>query len=102
MFTTLDFTSSDFFNKSVMYNYEFQEDAEEDDGDSIERVLWHQTMGIAEEAAKNHISTLPAVMNVASESEPHWNDVEFYIKWKGQSYLHCEWKPFSDLQNVSV
>lgn len=99
MFTTLaneklfqhffiPFTSSEIFNKSVMYNYDFQEDAEEDDGDSVERVLWHQTMGIADEAAKNHRSTLPAVMSVASESEPLWNDVEFCIKWKGQSYLH--------------
>ncbi|KAH0466200.1 hypothetical protein IEQ34_006303 [Dendrobium chrysotoxum] len=78
-----------------------KEEAEEDDSDSIERVLWHQTKGIAEEAAKNYRSTLPAVMSVVSESEPHWNDVEFYIKWKGQSYLHCEWKPFSDLQNLT-
>ncbi|KAL0923098.1 hypothetical protein M5K25_007143 [Dendrobium thyrsiflorum] len=78
-----------------------KEEAEEDDSDSIERVLWHQTKGIAEEAAKNYRSTLPAVMSVVSESEPHWNDVEFYIKWKGQSYLHCEWKPYSDLQNLT-
>lgn len=85
----------------MIYNHDSQEDAEEDDGDSIEKVLWHQTKGIAEEAAQSYKSTLPAVMSVVSESEPHWNDVEFYIKWKGQSYLHCEWKPFSDLQNVS-
>lgn len=27
--------------------------------------------------------------------------MEFLIKWKGQSHLHCQWKPFSELQNVS-
>lgn len=34
--------------------------------------------------------------------EPEWNDMEFFIKWKGQSHLHCEWKSYSDLQNVSL
>lgn len=27
--------------------------------------------------------------------------MEFLIKWKGQSHLHCQWKSFSELQNVS-
>ncbi|KAG0487904.1 hypothetical protein HPP92_006715 [Vanilla planifolia] len=79
-----------------------KEDAEEDDGDSIERVLWHQPKGIAEEAAKDNRSTLPVVMSIVSESEPLWDDVEFYIKWKGQSYLHSEWKSLVELQNVEV
>jgi chromodomain-helicase-DNA-binding protein 1 len=26
--------------------------------------------------------------------------MEFLIKWKGQSHLHCQWKSFSELQNV--
>ncbi|KAK8958001.1 CHD3-type chromatin-remodeling factor PICKLE [Platanthera zijinensis] len=78
-----------------------KEDIEEDDGDSIERVLWHQPMGMAEEATKNYRSTLPVVMSAASESNPHWDDFEFYIKWKGQSHLHCEWKPFCELQNLT-
>ncbi|KAG0489596.1 hypothetical protein HPP92_006459 [Vanilla planifolia] len=78
-----------------------KEDAEEDDGDSIERVLWHQPKGIAEEAAKDNRSTLPVVMSIVSESEPLWDDVEFYIKWKGQSYLHSEWKSLVELQNLT-
>ncbi|KAL9143209.1 hypothetical protein ABFS82_14G221200 [Erythranthe guttata] len=27
--------------------------------------------------------------------------MEFLIKWKGQSHLHCQWKSFSELQNLS-
>lgn len=36
------------------------------------------------------------------DSEPDWNETEFLIKWKGQSHLHCQWKPYSELQNVSI
>ncbi|EHA8587062.1 hypothetical protein COCNU_scaffold001363G000010 [Cocos nucifera] len=79
----------------------FQEDAEEDDGDSIEKVLWHQPKGRAEEAMRNNQSTLPVVLSTMSDSKPDWDEVEFYIKWKGQSYLHCQWKPVSDLQNLT-
>lgn len=35
------------------------------------------------------------------DSEPDWNEMEFLIKWKGQSHLHCQWKSFAELQNVS-
>ncbi|PKA67000.1 CHD3-type chromatin-remodeling factor PICKLE [Apostasia shenzhenica] len=78
-----------------------KDEVEEDDGDSIERVLWHQPKGTAEEAAKNNRSTLPSMMSIVSESQPDWDDVEFYVKWKGQSYLHAEWKPFKELQNLT-
>ncbi|XP_010907831.1 protein CHROMATIN REMODELING 5 isoform X1 [Elaeis guineensis] len=78
-----------------------KEDAEEDDGDSIEKVLWHQPKGRAEEAMRNNQSTLPLVLSTMSDSKPDWDEVEFYIKWKGQSYLHCQWKPVSDLQNLT-
>lgn len=36
------------------------------------------------------------------DSEPDWNNVEFLIKWKGQSHLHCHWKSFIELQNVRL
>ncbi|CAD5165770.1 unnamed protein product [Musa acuminata subsp. malaccensis] len=78
-----------------------KEDAEEDDGDSIEKVLWHQPKGTAEDAMRDNRSTQPVVFSSISDSEPVWDDVEFYVKWKGQSYLHCEWKSFADLQNLS-
>ncbi|URE26387.1 DUF4208 domain containing protein [Musa troglodytarum] len=78
-----------------------KEDAEEDDGDSIEKVLWHQPKGMAEDAMRNNRSTQPVVFSSISDSEPVWDEVEFYVKWKGQSYLHCEWKSFADLQNLS-
>ncbi|XP_020273796.1 protein CHROMATIN REMODELING 5-like isoform X3 [Asparagus officinalis] len=78
-----------------------QDDADEEDADSIERVLWHQPKGMAEDAIRNNRSAQPSVLSTMSDSEPEWDKVEFYIKWKGQSYLHCQWKPFSDLQNVT-
>ncbi|XP_038988739.1 protein CHROMATIN REMODELING 5-like isoform X3 [Phoenix dactylifera] len=78
-----------------------KEDAEEDDGDTIERVVWYQPKGMAEEATRNNQSILPVVLNTMSDLEPDWDEVEFYIKWKGQSYLHCQWKSISDLHNLS-
>ncbi|XP_077218818.1 protein CHROMATIN REMODELING 5-like isoform X2 [Tasmannia lanceolata] len=78
-----------------------KEGADEDDSDSIEKVLWHQPRGMSEEALKNNKSTQPFVSSPLLDSEPDWNEVEFFIKWKGQSYLHCQWKSFSDLQNLS-
>ncbi|XP_058107074.1 protein CHROMATIN REMODELING 5 isoform X1 [Magnolia sinica] len=78
-----------------------QEDAEEDDTDSIEKVLWHQPKGMAEDASGNNNSRQPVVLSSLLDSEPEWNEMEFFIKWKGQSYLHCQWKSLSDLQNLS-
>ncbi|CAA6654095.1 unnamed protein product [Spirodela intermedia] len=77
------------------------EDAEDDDGDSIERVLWHQPKGMSEDALRNNRSVLPVVISSVLDIEPDWNDIEFFIKWKGQSHLHCEWKSYSDLQNLT-
>lgn len=77
-----------------------KDDMEEEDSDSIEKVLWHQPKGIAEEAARTNKSTEPLLSNHLFDSVPDWNDTEFYIKWKGQSHLHCQWKSFSELQNV--
>lgn len=73
---------------------------EEEDGDSIEKVLWHQPKGTAEAASRNNRSTEPILMNHLFDSEPDWNEMEFLIKWKGQSHLHCQWKSLPDLQNV--
>ncbi|XP_077251792.1 protein CHROMATIN REMODELING 5-like isoform X2 [Tasmannia lanceolata] len=78
-----------------------KDDAEEDDSDSIEKVLWHQPKGMTEEALRKNKSTQPIVSSPFLDSEPDWNEIEFFIKWKGQSYLHCQWKSFSELQNLS-
>uniref|UniRef100_A0A7N0TB68 Protein CHROMATIN REMODELING 5 n=2 Tax=Kalanchoe fedtschenkoi TaxID=63787 RepID=A0A7N0TB68_KALFE len=77
-----------------------KDEIEEDDGDSIERVLWHQPKGMAEEALKNNRPADPVLLGHLFDSEPDWNEIEFLIKWKGQSHLHCQWKLFSDLQNL--
>ncbi|KAI3840501.1 hypothetical protein MKX03_000788 [Papaver bracteatum] len=78
-----------------------KEDIEEEDSDYIERVLWHQPKGMAEDALNSNMSTQPSVLSHLLDSEPDWNETEFFIKWKGQSYLHCQWKSFSELQNLS-
>ncbi|KAJ0726583.1 putative DNA helicase chromatin remodeling SNF2 family [Helianthus annuus] len=78
-----------------------KDEMEEEDGDSIEKVLWHQPKGMAEEAARTNKSTEPLLLNHLFDTEPDWYDTEFYIKWKGQSHLHCQWKSFSELQNLS-
>lgn len=78
-----------------------KEEVEEEDADSIQKVLWHQPKGMAEEAARNNKSTEPRLLTHLFDSEPDWNEVEFFIKWKGQSHLHCQWKSFSELQNLS-
>ncbi|KAK6925557.1 SNF2, N-terminal [Dillenia turbinata] len=78
-----------------------EEDIEEEDGDTIEKVLWHQPKGTAEDAIKNNKSTEPVLSSNLFDSEPDWNEMEFLIKWKGQSHLHCQWKSMYDLQNLS-
>lgn len=78
-----------------------KEEVEEDDGDSIEKVLWHQPKGMAEDAQRNNRSTEPVLMSHLFDSEFDWNEMEFLIKWKGQSHLHCQWKSFAELQNLS-
>ncbi|KAL6518731.1 Protein CHROMATIN REMODELING 5 [Orobanche hederae] len=78
-----------------------KEEIEEEDGDAIEKVLWHQPGGTAEEALRNNKSTEPVLLSYLFDSEPNWTGMEFLIKWKGQSHLHCQWKSFSELQNLS-
>ncbi|KAL1082394.1 hypothetical protein V6Z11_D09G130400 [Gossypium hirsutum] len=78
-----------------------KDEAEEEDGDSIEKVLWHQPKGMADDAIRNNRSTEPVLLSHLFDSEPDWNEMEFLIKWKGQSHLHCQWKPFFELQNLS-
>lgn len=84
------------------YHLYLQEDIEEEDADAIERVLWHQPKGMAEEAAMANKSTQPVLLSHLFDTEPDWNEMEFLIKWKGQSHLHCQWKPLVELQNVSM
>lgn len=78
-----------------------KDEAEEEDADSIERVLWHQPIGMAEESIRNNRSTEPVLLSHLFDTEPDWNEMEFLIKWKGQSHLHCQWKSFFELQNLS-
>ncbi|XWS73617.1 hypothetical protein CRYUN_Cryun02cG0143900 [Craigia yunnanensis] len=78
-----------------------KDEAEEEDGDSIEKVLWHQPKGTAEDAIRNNISTEPVLLSHLFDFESDWNEMEFLIKWKGQSHLHCQWKSFFELQNLS-
>ncbi|KAJ8560890.1 hypothetical protein K7X08_027080 [Anisodus acutangulus] len=78
-----------------------KEEIEEEDGDSIEKVLWHQPKGMAEEARMNNKSADPMLLSHLYDSESDWNEMEFLIKWKGQSHLHCQWKSFVELQNLS-
>ncbi|XP_008449672.2 protein CHROMATIN REMODELING 5 isoform X1 [Cucumis melo] len=78
-----------------------KEEVEEEDGDAIEKVLWHQPKGTAEVAIRNNRPIDPVLSSHSFDSEPDWNEVEFLIKWKGQSHLHCQWKPFSELQYLS-
>ncbi|XP_030959800.1 protein CHROMATIN REMODELING 5 isoform X2 [Quercus lobata] len=78
-----------------------KEEIEEEDGDCIEKVLWHQPKGTAEDALRNNRSTEPVLWSHLYDTEPDWNEIEFLIKWKGQSHLHCQWKSFSELQNLS-
>lgn len=79
-----------------------QEEIEEDDGDSIEKVLWHQLKGTSEDAQMNNRSSEPVLTSHLFDSEFDWNEMEFLIKWKGQSHLHCQWKSFVELQNVYI
>jgi hypothetical protein len=77
-----------------------KEDQDEEDAETIERVIWYQPKGVAEDALRNDRSTQPTVMSMPSDFDLQWDDVEFYIKWKGQSYLHCQWKTLSELRSV--
>lgn len=84
-----------------MFTSPNKEEFEEEDGDIIERVLWHQPKGTADEALRNKKPTDPVLLSHLFDSEPDWTDMEFLIKWKGKSHLHCQWKSFAELQNVS-
>ncbi|ONM60430.1 Protein CHROMATIN REMODELING 5 [Zea mays] len=93
--------SDDSEEKSTKQQKLMKEELEEEDGETIEKVLWHQPKGVAEEAIKNHQSAQPTVVSLTSDFDQQWDELEFYIKWKGQSYLHCQWKTLSELQSVS-
>lgn len=55
---------------------------------------------MGEDVHTNNKSTVPVLVSQLFDTEPDWNEMEFLIKWKGQSHLHCQWKTLSDLQNV--
>lgn len=77
------------------------EEAEEDDADAIERVLWHRHRGMAESGSAENRQPELVVLGTPSDGELDWNEMEFLIKWKGQSYMHCQWQSLSELQHVS-
>ncbi|CAN6200132.1 unnamed protein product [Urochloa humidicola] len=93
--------SDDSEEKSTKQQKLMKEEPEEEDGETIERVLWHQPNGVAEEAMRNDQSAQPSAVSLPSDFNQQWDELEFYIKWKGQSYLHCQWKTLSELQSVS-
>ncbi|KAH7426872.1 hypothetical protein KP509_10G020300 [Ceratopteris richardii] len=74
------------------------DDVEEEDGDAIERVLWHQPRGLSNE---KHDKNMQPVLDLDTSSDLRWEDQEFYIKWKGQSYLHCQWQTLAELSQLS-
>ncbi|KAL2653867.1 hypothetical protein R1flu_021995 [Riccia fluitans] len=77
------------------------EDGEEEDGDAIEKVLWHQPIGIAEAEADEGRKAEPCVLDTDPNEIIDWEKQELYIKWKGQSYLHCQWQYLSELAQLS-
>lgn len=52
------------------------------------------------DAHTNKKLTVPVLLSQLFDTQPDWNEMEFLIKWKGQSHLHCQWKSLTDLQNV--
>ncbi|CAH8375085.1 unnamed protein product [Eruca vesicaria subsp. sativa] len=78
-----------------------KDDIEVEDCDAIEKVLWHQPKGMSGDAHTNKKITVPVLVSQLFDTQPDWNDMEFLIKWKGQSHLHCQWKSLCDLQNLS-
>uniref|UniRef100_M4F7Z7 Protein CHROMATIN REMODELING 5 n=1 Tax=Brassica campestris TaxID=3711 RepID=M4F7Z7_BRACM len=78
-----------------------KDDIEEEDCDAIEKVLWHQPKGMSGDAHTNKKLTVPVLLSQLFDTQPDWNEMEFLIKWKGQSHLHCQWKSLTDLQNLS-
>ncbi|XP_011622955.1 protein CHROMATIN REMODELING 5 [Amborella trichopoda] len=90
-------------DESKMKNHPkaYQEDAEEEDGDAIEKVLWHQPKGVAQDASMNNRSIQPVVSSSLLDSDVDWDEVEFFIKWKGQSHLHCQWQSLAELKQLS-
>ncbi|KAJ7189805.1 hypothetical protein O6H91_Y529900 [Diphasiastrum complanatum] len=77
------------------------DEVDEEDGDTIERVLWHQPRGIAEAELEEGRQAEPFILDTDPHKEIDWDEQEFYIKFKGQSYLHCEWHLLSDLSQLS-
>ncbi|KAH9308367.1 hypothetical protein KI387_036278, partial [Taxus chinensis] len=77
------------------------EDVDEDDADAIERVLWHQRKGMVQAARAENWQPDPVVFTTSIDGDLDWNETDFLIKLKGQSYLHCQWQTLADLQHLS-
>ncbi|XP_024529944.1 protein CHROMATIN REMODELING 5 isoform X2 [Selaginella moellendorffii] len=77
------------------------DEIEEEDSDKIERVVWHQPKGIAEAEMLEGRKAEPFILDTDPHADLDWEEQEFYIKWKGQSYLHCQWQGLADLHQLS-
>ncbi|KAF3774708.1 CHROMATIN REMODELING 5 protein [Nymphaea thermarum] len=51
------------------------------------------------DALANGRSSLPVVSNFLLDSEFDWENVEFFVKWKGQLYKYYQRQSLSELQN---
>ncbi|CAI5467351.1 unnamed protein product [Closterium sp. Yama58-4] len=72
----------------------------EAEGDVVERVLWHQPLGRSEEMRAEGKPTGPCVLEYDVSEAIDWEQQELYVKWKGRSFLHCDWLPISTLSTL--
>eukprot|EP00850_Spirogloea_muscicola_P013538 SM000092S24506 [mRNA] locus=s92:280974:290959:- [translate_table: standard] len=72
---------------------------EDEDVDQIEKVLWHQVLGTGAQLQGGHMNRIQQDSNLKAKIK--WEEQEFFIKWKGQSYLHCSWEPLAVLLKMS-
>ncbi|CAI5528992.1 unnamed protein product [Closterium sp. Naga37s-1] len=72
----------------------------EAEGDVVERVLWHQPLGRSEEMRAAGEPMGPCVLEYDVSEAIDWEQQELYVKWKGRSFLHCDWLPISTLSTL--
>lgn len=41
------------------------------------------------------------VLKMTLDGELDWSEMEFLIKWKGPSYIQCQWQSLSELQHLN-
>lgn len=73
---------------------------EEDDGEAIESVWSHQSVGTAQRRQAANENTAPKVDAGARARKVDWEGAEFYVKWKGRSYIHNTWEALATLEGL--